>query len=140
MSYIKIFDLVKTVEGSIYIPQVPKKFGIIGSGVYLWIYKGRVIKVGICGDGVNSTFNGRYSAYRTVSVNFKKYLSGENSKNGSFVPIETLIKKLSVGEKVEVQFQPSPEGKEIEGLPYKINLPLLEKKLMEYHENTIWLK
>ena len=140
MSYIKIFDLVKTVEGSIYIPQVPKKFGIIGSGVYLWIYKGEVIKVGICGDGVTSTFNSRYVSYRTVSVNFEKYLSGENDKNGSFVPIETLVRKLSVGEKVEVKFQPSPEGREIDGFPYKIDLPLLEKKLMKYHENTIWLK
>tara|TARA_R110001606_G_C14845011_1_gene586303 strand:+ start:19 stop:441 length:423 start_codon:yes stop_codon:yes gene_type:complete len=140
MNHIKIFDLVKTVEGSIYIPQVPKKFGTIGSGIYLWVYKGRVIKVGICGDGVTSTFNTRYGSYRTVSDDWESYLSGEKAKNGSVVPITTLMRLLKVGDKVEVLFQPSPEGRKIDGLPYKIDLPLMEKDLKIKHKDTIWLK
>lgn len=134
----KVFDLEKISSHFINIPQLPKIYNL-RRGIYMWLYKGTVIKVGIFGEGTKSNASTRYASYRSVNKNIKKYLNRDNKNNGSVVPILTLINKLLVGEKIEVVFKEIPENKIIDGYPYKVDLYQLEENYKQKYKDTLWL-
>ena len=47
-------------------------FKDFSQGIYLWIHKGIIRKVGLFGEGVKSNFNSRYASYRTTSLLIEK--------------------------------------------------------------------
>ena len=134
----KALELIKENSNFINIPILPKIYNL-SKGVYFWLYKGVVIKVGIFGGGVSSNAYTRYSGYRTVSNNLEKYLNKTNKNNGSVVPISTLLNKLQVGEKIEVVFKEVPENIIHEGYPYKVDLYQLEEEYKQKYKETLWL-
>lgn len=134
----KVFDLEKINPNFINIPKVSKLHNL-RRGIYMWIYKGEVIKVGIFGEGTKSNASTRYAGYRSVNKNIEKYKNKDNKNNGSVVPILTLIDRLLVGEKIEVIFKEVPENKIIDGYPYKVDLYQLEENYKQKHKDTLWL-
>ncbi len=134
----KVFDLEKISSHFINIPKVSKTHNL-RRGIYMWLYKGKVIKVGIFGEGTKSNAYTRYASYRSVNKNIKKYLNKDNKNNGSVVPIITLINKLLVGEKIEVVFKEVPENRIIDNYPYKVDLYQLEENYKQKYKDTLWL-
>ena len=126
-------------------------FKDFSQGIYLWIHKGIIRKVGLFGEGVKSNFNNRYSAYRTTSLMIERN-NGTMPKgisNGSVKPIETLVKNLQVNEEIKIAVLPfKTRGSiaEIDGVkrPIIIDLAALEEqiinKIKSKDPNQLWLK
>ena len=135
----KVFDLEKISSNFINFPKLPKKYNL-RRGIYMWIYKNIVIKVGLFGEGTQSGASGRYSSYRTTNKHLSKYIKGINKTNGSVRPILTLLENLSIGDKVEVIFKEAPDNMHHNGYPYKVDLVQMEAEHKEQHKETLWLK
>ena len=86
----------KISEGYIDVPIIPKD-KIIKRGLYTLTYKGKVFKVGIYGEGVNSNNKTRFSAYRSKGKNI---VPG----NGSYKTMKIINEKLNIGGEVKVKF------------------------------------
>ncbi len=123
--------ITKLKEGYIDVPIIPKE-NIIRRGLYILVYKGKVIKVGIFGEGVNSTNKSRFSSYRNMGKNI-------TNRNGSFKTINTINENLNVGEQIEVRFKELPEDKIIDGFRWKIDLYDVEDQLKQKYKENLWL-
>ena len=121
----------KISEGYIDVPLIPKD-KVIKRGLYILVYKGRIIKVGIYGEGNSSTNKSRFASYR----NSGKYLK---PGNGSYKTMKVLDEKLEVGDTVEVRFKELPEDRMIDGYRWKVDLYYEEKKLNDTYKNSLWL-
>jgi len=121
----------KISEGYIDVPLIPKD-KVIKRGLYILVYKGRIIKVGIYGEGNSSTNKSRFASYR----NSGKYLK---PGNGSYKTMKVLDEKLEIGDTVEVRFKELPEDRMIDGYRWKVDLYYEEKKLKDTYKNSLWL-
>jgi hypothetical protein len=108
-------------------------------GLYLLVYKDKVIKVGIFGEGNTKSVNHRISAYRSVIKSLEEIRNGRKCKNGSFNTIDTLDKRLNVGDEVIMKVVKAPNDIENDGWPYKVDLYILEKHLKDKYKDTLWL-
>ena len=108
----------KISEGYIDVPLIPKD-KVIKRGLYILVYKGRIIKVGIYGEGNSSTNKSRFASYRNSGKIL--YLGAE------------------VGDTVEVRFKELPEDRMIDGYRWKVDLYYEEKKLKDTYKNSLWL-
>ena len=132
----KIF--IKKIEE--YQIDVPIIKNILNQGLYIMVYKGKVRKVGIFGEGVSSTNYTRFNSYRSMGKKLFEYISNPTKKqNGSFTTIKVLNEKLEIGEKVEVRFKELPKYKYMEGYRWKVDLYHEEEKLKQTYKNTLWL-
>jgi len=112
----------------------------MNQGVYQLWYKGEVIKNGCWGEGNTKSINSRISAYRSVINNLEGFRNGTKKKNGSFNTVDLIDKRLQVGEKVEMKAVALPDTKEgAEGLPWKVDLYMIEEHFKNKHKDTIWL-
>ena len=136
-------SVIKKTENGIEWPLIPKeirkKYFKNKTGLYQLIYNGKVIKNGVFGDGKTKNINTRISAYRNASKVLDKMRNGTSSTNGSYLTIDTLEKKLNLGDKVTMIACTLPDNKIIDGLPWKIDLYQLEEHLKNKHKDTIWL-
>jgi hypothetical protein len=123
--------ITKINEGTIDVPIISQK-DTIKRGLYTFTYKGKVIKVGCFGEGVNSNNKTRFSSYRSMGLCIFYY-------NGSYKTIKTLDKNLKVGDQVEVTFIPLPEDIYHDGYWWKVDLYKEEKKLKTQYKDTLWL-
>lgn len=130
---------ITKIKGEMHVPKISNRFKF-KNGVYLWVYEGKVVKVGIFGEGVKSNSLSRYSTYRTVAKNLFKYISGEKKSNGSVKPMQVLSEKLKNNEKIEVHFTQLPDDIiDHGGLPYSLNLYILEQFYKDKHKHNLWL-
>ena len=123
--------ITKLKEGYIDVPIISKE-NIIKRGLYILVYKGKIIKVGIYGEGVKSNNKTRFSSYRQMG---KKLTPG----NGSYKTIKVLNENLKVGERVEVRFKELPQDIEMNGYKWKVDLYHEEEKLKKEYKNSLWL-
>ena len=123
--------ITKLKEGHIDVPIIPKD-KIIKRGLYTLTYKGKIIKVGIYGEGVNSNNYSRFAQYRCMG---KMNTPG----NGSYKTIKILNERMVVGDSVEVRFKKLPDDIEMNGYKWKVDLYHEEEKLKIKHKNTLWL-
>tara|TARA_R100000541_G_scaffold58172_1_gene69097 strand:- start:489 stop:869 length:381 start_codon:yes stop_codon:yes gene_type:complete len=124
--------ITKIKEGYIDVPKISKE-DTIKNGLYILVYNGSIIKVGIYGEGVNSNNKSRFSAYRSKGKNI---IPG----NGSYKTMEVLNEKLKVGDTVEARFKRVPEDRIIDGYKWKVDLYHEEKKLKDIYKDSLWLK
>ena len=124
--------ITKIKEGYIDVPKISKE-DTIKNGLYILVYNGSIIKVGIYGEGVNSTNKSRFSAYRSKGKNI---VPG----NGSYETMRVLNEKLEVGDTVEARFKKFPDDRIIDGHKWKVDLYYEEKKLKDTYKNSLWLK
>ena len=108
-------------------------------GLYLLVYRDKVVKVGIFGEGNTKSINHRISAYRSVIKGLDEIRSGKKAKNGSFNTIDVLDKRLNVGDEVIMKVVKAPDDIENDGWPYKVDLYALEKYLKDKYKDTLWL-
>ena len=124
--------ITKIKEGHINVPIVPED-KIFKQGLYILVYKGKVIKVGIYGEGVDSNNKSRFAAYRNMGKNIV-------NKNGSYKTMKVLNEKLNVGERIEVRFKEVPTDYiEKDGFRYKVDLYYEEDKLKDKYKKSLWL-
>mgnify|MGYP003625640894 FL=1 len=121
----------KIKKGYLDVPIISKE-NIIKRGLYVLVFKGEVIKVGIYGEGVNSNNKSRFASYR----NKGKYIT---PGNGSYKTMKILNENLKVGDCVEVFFKKLPEDREIDGYVWKVDLYHEEEKLKNQHKHSLWL-
>ena len=121
----------KISEGYIDVPIIPKD-KIIKRGLYILVYNGSIIKVGIYGEGVNSTNKSRFASYRNKG---KDIVPG----NGSYKTMKVLNEKLDIGDQIEVRFIQLPDDKIIDGYKWKVDLYHEEKKYKETYKDSLWL-
>jgi len=139
LQFEKAFSLTKQEDFLIAVPKLPQEFKY-KAGVYQWMYKGRVVKVGIFGEGVYSSAYSRYSTYRSVGKALHSYLSTNKKQNGSVKPMKVLNEKLQQGESVEVYICKVPEElRSIDGLLYRVDLYALEESYKSKNKETLWL-
>ena len=123
--------ITKVREGYIHVPIIAKK-DIIKRGLYIFIYKGQVIKGGCYGLGATSNNKQRFQTYRTIGL---RMVPG----NGSYNTMKTLNEKLKVGDTIEVTFIPLPENIYQDGCLQKVDVRKEEKKLQAQYKDTLWL-
>ena len=123
--------ITKVREGYIHVPIIAKK-DIIKRGLYIFIYKGQVIKGGSYGLGFYSNNKTRFHMYRSVGL---RMFSG----NGSYNTMKILNEKLKVGDTIEVTFIPLPENIYQDGCLQKVDVYKEEKKLQAQYKDTLWL-
>ena len=123
--------ITKVDEGLIDVPIV-KKDNIIKRGLYTLNFKGKVIKVGIYGEGVKSNNKSRFSAYRNKG---KDITPG----NGSYKTMKLINENLKVGDEIKVDWIELPEDIELYGYIWKVDLYHEEDKLKKKHQKTLWL-
>ena len=123
--------ITKVREGYIHVPIIAKK-DIIKRGLYIFIYKGQVIKGGCYGLGATSNNKQRFQTYRTIGL---RMVPG----NGSYNTMKTLNEKLKVGDTIEVTFIPLPENIYQDGCLQKVDIRKEEKKLQAQYKDTLWL-
>jgi len=123
--------ITKLKEGYIDVPIISKK-NIIKRGLYVLVYKGKIIKVGVFGEGVNSNNKSRFSGYRSVGKNIKP-------GNGSYKTMKKINENLKIGEQVEVKFIELPKDIEMNGYKWKVDLYHEEDKLKKEYKNSLWL-
>jgi hypothetical protein len=112
----------------------------MNQGVYQIWFNGVVIKNGCWGEGVTKGINSRISKYRTIINYLDEFRAGEKTKNGSFNTVDLLDQRLKVGERAELRAVQLPDTKEgEEGLPWKVDLYLIENYFKDKHKDTIWL-
>jgi len=121
----------KISEGYIDVPIIPKD-KIIKRGLYTLTYRGKVFKVGIYGEGVNSNNKTRFSAYRSKGKNI---IPG----NGSYKTMKIINEKLNIGGEVKVKFIKLPKDRIIDGYVWKVDLYNEEDKLKNKYKDTLWL-
>jgi len=139
LDFKKAFSIRKEKNFSIVVPKLPEKFNH-KAGIYQWVYKGKVIKVGIFGEGVSSSAYSRYASYRSVGKTLFSFTSTTKTRNGSVKPMEVLNKKLKQGDRVEVHICRVPEETlTIGGIPYKVDLYILEEFYKNKNRETLWL-
>jgi hypothetical protein len=139
LQFEKAFSLTKQEDFLIAVPKLPQEFKY-KAGVYQWRYRGRVVKVGIFGEGVHSSAYSRYSTYRSVGKALYSYLSTNKKQNGSVKPMKVLNEKLQQGESVEVHICKVPEElRNIDGLLYRVDLYALEEFYKNKNKQTLWL-
>ena len=121
----------KIREGYIDVPIISSEDNI-QRGIYIMVVKGKIRKVGIFGEGVNSNSRKRFAGYRS---------SGKHLKpgNGSYKTMKVLNERLEVGDEVEVRFKKAPENKVIDGIVYSANLYIMEKLLKNKYKESLWL-
>jgi hypothetical protein len=128
--------ITKTPSGLVW-PLTDK---IMNQGVYQLWYNGVVIKNGCWGEGKTKRINNRISGYRNVINNLEGFRDGTKKKNGSFNTVDLIDKRLKVGEVVEMRAVALPDNKDGEdGLPWKVDLYLIEDHFKNKHKDTIWL-
>ena len=128
--------ITKTLSGLVW-PLTDK---IMNQGVYQLWYNGVVIKNGCWGEGKTKRINNRISGYRNVINNLEGFRDGTKKKNGSFNTVDLIDKRLKVGEIVEMRAVALPDNKDGEdGLPWKVDLYLIEDYFKNKHKDTIWL-
>ena len=113
---------------------------VMNQGVYQLWYNGEVIKNGCWGEGTTKRINKRISGYRSVINNLEGFRDGSKKKNGSFNTVDLIDKRLKVGERVEMRAVALPDniiGED--GLPWKVDLYLIEDYFKNKHKDTIWL-
>ena len=139
LNFQNVFKIKKEREYKLYVPILLEN-QIFKLGIYLWKYKGKVIKVGIFGEGVNSNSKTRYATYRTAGRNLYGYIFKNLTPNGSVKPMRVLNKKMKTGEKIEVEFAQIP-NKVIwkDNLPFKVDLYALEEYYKQKYKDTLWL-
>ena len=123
--------ITKVDEGLIDVPIV-KKDNIIKRGLYTLTFKGKVIKVGIYGEGVNSNNYTRFAAYRNKG---KDITPG----NGSYKTMKLINENLKVGDEIKVDWIELPGDIELNGYMWKVDLYHEEDKLKNKHQKTLWL-
>ena len=123
--------ITKLKEGYIDVPIISKE-NIIKRGLYIMVYKGKIIKVGIYGEGVNSDNKSRFYSYRAVGKNI---IPG----NGSYKTMKKINENLKVGEQIEVRFKELPGDIEMSGYRWKVDLYHEEDKLKKEYKNSLWL-
>ena len=123
--------ITKIKEGYIDVPKISKE-NTIKNGLYILIYNGSIIKVGIYGEGVNSTNKSRFSGYRSKGKNI---VPG----NGSYKTMKVLNENLKVGEKVEVIFKKLPTDIYMDGFWWKVDLYREEDELKKEYKDSLWL-
>ena len=139
LQFTPIFNITKLNDYVISVPKIPSNLEV-DTGVYLWYYKNKVVKVGIFGEGVSSNSYTRYSTYRSVGKNLYGYLHEGKRWNGSVVPMKLLNENLEIGEEVKVYFAQTPSGTTWkDGLPYKVDLYILEEYYKNLYKETLWL-
>jgi len=112
----------------------------MNQGVYQIWFNGVVIKNGCWGEGTAKGINKRISSYRSVINYLEDFRSGAKRKNGSFNTVDLLDQRLKVGERAEMRAVSLPDTKEgEEGLPWKVDLYLIENYFKDKHKDTIWL-
>lgn len=121
----------KLKEGYIDVPIISKE-NTIKRGLYLMIFKGSIIKVGIYGEGVNSNSKSRFSSYRNKGKDIKP-------GNGSYKTMKVLNEKLDIGDQIEVRFIQLPDDKIIDGYKWKVDLYHEEEKYKETYKDSLWL-
>ena len=127
-------QITKIKEGYVEVPKISDN-DILKRGLYLLIYKDKVIKVGIYGEGVNSTNKSRFSSYRSVGKN----LNTITYSNGSIKTMKILNEKLEIGEHIDVAFKALPDDRFIDGMWWKVDLYQEEKRLKNKYKHTLWL-
>ena len=139
LEFKKAFSLTKEDNFSIAVPKLPEEFKY-KAGVYQWIYKGVVVKVGIFGEGISSNAYTRYATYRSVGRALHSYLPTNKKQNGSVKPMKVLNEKLEQGESVDVHICKVPEElRNIQGLLYRVDLYALEEFYKSKNKQTLWL-
>ena len=123
--------ITKEGEGLIDVPLISQE-NIIKRGLYTLTYKGKVIKVGCFGEGVNSNNKTRFASYRSMGLWIAP-------GNGSYKTIKILNEKLKIGDQVEVTFIPLPEDIYQDGYWWKVDLYKEEEKLKTQYKDTLWL-
>ena len=123
--------ITKVEDGLINVPIV-KKENIIKRGLYTLTFKGKVIKVGIYGEGVKSNNKSRFSAYRNKG---KDITPG----NGSYKTMKLINENLKVGDEIKVDWIELPGDIELNGYMWKVDLYHEEDKLKKKHQKTLWL-
>ena len=123
--------ITKIKEGNIDVPIIPED-NVIKRGLYILVYKGKIIKVGIYGEGVNSNNKSRFASYRNMGKNI-------TPKNGSYKTMKVLNENLKVGEQIEVRFKELPNDIEMNGYKWKVDLYHEEDKLKKQYKNSLWL-
>tara|TARA_R110002012_G_C11363644_1_gene581151 strand:+ start:225 stop:605 length:381 start_codon:yes stop_codon:yes gene_type:complete len=121
----------KLKEGYIDVPIISKE-NTIKRGLYLMIFKGSIIKVGVYGEGVNSTNKSRFCAYRNKGKDIKP-------GNGSYKTMKVLNENLNISDQIEVRFIQLPDDKIIDGYRWKVDLYHEEKKYKEIYKDSLWL-
>ena len=121
----------KIEEGIIDVPKIPKSEKI-KRGIYILVYEGKIIKVGIFGEGVSSNNISRFASYRNMGRNI-------SNRNGSFKTLNTINENLKVGEEIEVRFKELPDDIFQDGYWWKVDLYYEEKKLKDIYKDTLWL-
>lgn len=135
----KAFSLTKEKDFSIAVPKLPEEFKH-KAGIYQWTYKGKVVKIGIFGEGITSNAYSRYATYRSVGKSLQGYLFENKKQNGSVKPMKVLNEKLQQGESVEVHIcKVSEELLNLNGLPYRVDLYALEEFYKNKNKETLWL-
>ena len=128
------------IEWPLISKEILKKHFKNKAGLYQLIYNGDVIKNGIFGEGKTKNINIRISAYRNISKSLDKIRKGILSKNGSYLTVDTLEKRLNVGDEVTMVACVVPDDKIDEfGVTWKVDLYKMEEDLKSKHKNTIWL-
>jgi hypothetical protein len=123
--------ITKVEEGYLDVPLISKE-DTIERGLYTLTYKGKVVKVGCYGEGVNSNSKSRFAAYRNKG---KDITPG----NGSYKTMKVLNENLEVGDVIEVTFIELPKDRYIDGYWWKVDLYTEEQKLKNQYSDTLWL-
>jgi hypothetical protein len=143
LNWIEVSTIKKSktgIEWPLVSKEILKKHFKNKAGLYQLIYNGDVIKNGIFGEGKTKNINIRISAYRSISKSLDKIRNGILAKNGSYLTVDTLEKRLNVGDEVTMIACVVSDDKMDEfGVIWKVDLYKMEEDLKSKHKNTIWL-